>query len=493
MPQLMNFDIAGAVRKGQAFGTKMRQMREAEERQRNIADTAELAYHADPARRQELVGHAVGIDPDAGFALGEKLGSSEERRNKTMVNMAKMLTSAPKQARPALYQRMVPTLAKFGLSELPQAYTPETAPIIDQAAQSLVGALSGPQGGVPAGLQEFNAYVEAATAGMPPEQAEEIRKQASMQKLYLAPKPVSEMYDFDVIETTEGPRLAVTGRKGYAGIQGFSPVPGTQTQTAPTGPVGGAGAPVPEGGGDAFVEETMALANQLIASGVPPEQVDTFVRSRLQPAGAAPAAPSVAPVGGARPLSSAEEAAAIERAKLTAQMGLKPELEAATERATTEAKAEAERNAEVAERQIKGMDVLGLLDAAEVLIPASTGSGVGELADAAASFFGVTLDGASAIRSLQAIAGQIVSKMPRMEGPQGVYDVQLYEQMAGNLADPGVPREQRMAALETIRSLNRKYAGQAQSRQQLQASPQQSEQPTQAPQTGSANDPLGIL
>lgn len=47
--------------------------------------------------------------------------------------------------------------------------------------------------------------------------------------------------------------------------------------------------------------------------------------------------------------------------------------------------------------------------------------------------------------------------MPKMSGPQSDKDVQMYREMAGNLADPTIPTETRLAALETIGALNSKY------------------------------------
>ena len=45
-----------------------------------------------------------------------------------------------------------------------------------------------------------------------------------------------------------------------------------------------------------------------------------------------------------------------------------------------------------------------------------------------------------------------------MEGPQSNYDVENYKQAAGDLANPIKPVEVRMAALQTLKQLNEKYA-----------------------------------
>ncbi|HDS1649002.1 TPA: hypothetical protein QEL68_000698 [Stenotrophomonas maltophilia] len=108
---------------------------------------AQLSYEAPQEQRQSLLGQMAAISPRAAQQQEQSFASADERRNTTMVNMAKLLTSAPEQARPALWQRFIPTLSQFGLSQLPTEYNAETAPVIDQAAQSLVQAYGGGVGG----------------------------------------------------------------------------------------------------------------------------------------------------------------------------------------------------------------------------------------------------------------------------------------------------------------------------------------------------------
>jgi hypothetical protein len=108
---------------------------------------ASQAYSAPPEQRDGLLGQMAGVDARAAQQQEQAFANTDERRNTTMVNMAKLLTSAPEQARAGLYQRMVPTLSGMGLSELPPEYNAQTAPIIDQAAQSIVQAYGGAAGG----------------------------------------------------------------------------------------------------------------------------------------------------------------------------------------------------------------------------------------------------------------------------------------------------------------------------------------------------------
>ncbi len=104
-------------------------------------------------------------------------------------------------------------------------------------------------------------------------------------------------------------------------------------------------------------------------------------------------------------------------------------------------------------------DVLGLLDEVDKILPNATGSYSGVGTDAALGAIGISTGGAKATAQLKALQGALISKMPKMSGPQSDKDVQLYREMAGQVGDPTVPRAQRQAAADMVRKLNEKYAG----------------------------------
>ena len=106
-------------------------------------------------------------------------------------------------------------------------------------------------------------------------------------------------------------------------------------------------------------------------------------------------------------------------------------------------------------------DVLSILAEAEPLLAKSTGSYIGTAADEAARTVGISTSGAQASAQLKALQGALVSKMPKMSGPQSDKDVQLYREMAGQIGDSTIPIATRRAAIGTIRKLNEKYAGSA--------------------------------
>lgn len=107
-------------------------------------------------------------------------------------------------------------------------------------------------------------------------------------------------------------------------------------------------------------------------------------------------------------------------------------------------------------------DGLELVQIARGLLPGATGSGVGAAVDSANRFVGRTTESAQKAAQLEALGGQLVMKMPRMEGPQSNQDQLLYREMAGKVGDRTVPVAERLAALNTVEQLYRKYSPNAQ-------------------------------
>jgi hypothetical protein len=99
----------------------------------------------------------------------------------------------------------------------------------------------------------------------------------------------------------------------------------------------------------------------------------------------------------------------------------------------------------------------GTLDIAEPLIDIATGSAAGAARDKVAAFFGEAPTSAQAIAQLKVLQANLMTSMPRMEGPQSDRDVQLYREAAGQIGDPTVPAPIKKAALQTIRQLQNKY------------------------------------
>lgn len=92
-----------------------------------------------------------------------------------------------------------------------------------------------------------------------------------------------------------------------------------------------------------------------------------------------------------------------------------------------------------------------------LLTGGATGSYFGAGLDLLGRTVGISTGGAEATAQLKTLSGQLVALMPRMEGPQSNIDVEMYKEMAGNVADPTIPIQTRLAALDTIEKLNEKY------------------------------------
>jgi hypothetical protein len=104
-------------------------------------------------------------------------------------------------------------------------------------------------------------------------------------------------------------------------------------------------------------------------------------------------------------------------------------------------------------------DAIALLQQAAPLVRGATGSGIGAGVDWLAGQVGTATKGAENIAQLKTIAGMLVSKMPKMSGPQSDKDVLLYKEMAGNIGDPNVPTALKEKAMQTIMEIQARYAG----------------------------------
>ena len=89
--------------------------------------------------------------------------------------------------------------------------------------------------------------------------------------------------------------------------------------------------------------------------------------------------------------------------------------------------------------------------------PLPTGSAFGKIQDVAGALVGKSVEGASQAAQLKVIAGNMVAKVPRMEGPQSDIDVQNYKEMAGKVGDDSLPIETRLAALAQAEKIMTKY------------------------------------
>lgn len=86
-----------------------------------------------------------------------------------------------------------------------------------------------------------------------------------------------------------------------------------------------------------------------------------------------------------------------------------------------------------------------------------TSSGAGAAYDYAASLIGVAPEGSAEADELKVVAGRLVQKVPRFEGPQSDRDVQLYKESAADAGNSKIPIARRLAAVRRMKMLYEGY------------------------------------
>lgn len=138
----------------------------------------------------------------------------------------------------------------------------------------------------------------------------------------------------------------------------------------------------------------------------------------------------------------------------------RPEIRGAQAEAKAEGTAKGTAQGAIDKKIIQAPIIEGYLKQAEALLPGATSGGASTLYRDAAAFAGNATKGSNIDSQLDVIGAALTSGVPRMEGPQSNYDVQLYQKAAGDLANPKKPRETRIAAIKTIREINDRYSQQ---------------------------------
>lgn len=389
---------------------------------------------------QGALAKIYGANPEAGMKAQQfgqqQQDASRERALAELKQSATLWSAAPPEMRPHIYEKIRTLAEQTNLVPLGKAPMTLDTPEAQQNFEKFIAAIAGPSQGdrVQSRFVDENGNVKALLASG---------------------------------------RVIDTGNRAAPNIKILE-----QEGQVPTGYVtsgGRAGSAVPLGGGAAPQQmppagtrqisdfkatgENLGDGSTLDFSQLPQDEQAAFLRS-LQTGGQV----TLPPAGPVRTPTAGERAYDAEVGTQRARTELLPQQEAIKTSADAErARQEAaiKNDAEIASkdllRQRSANEALALIDQAERLIPDSTGSMAGSLTDKGMGIFGESTKGAENIAALKTVAGQLVAKMPRMEGPQSNADVQMYKDMAGDLANPETPRGQRLAALQMIRALNEKY------------------------------------
>lgn len=181
---------------------------------------------------------------------------------------------------------------------------------------------------------------------------------------------------------------------------------------------------------------------------LPPESQAQYLNMKRQPA-----APQLTLVNGVPTLVDRINQTTTPLSTIESEAGAQGTL--AEGKAVGTARGEAQGGIE--KKAIGAGNVLDIVNIAEPLIEVATGSSSGAAADQVAAFFGKSLKGAQATAQLRALEASLILAQPRMEGPQSNADALRYEQAAGQIGDPKIPRETKKASLKIIRELQNKY------------------------------------
>ena len=97
------------------------------------------------------------------------------------------------------------------------------------------------------------------------------------------------------------------------------------------------------------------------------------------------------------------------------------------------------------------------INQARQLLPKASSGAVGAGLTFVQNVAGVSTDKSKVDRQLMVIAAELTNNVPRMEGPQSNTDVIAYKQAAADIGNSMVPYEDRLAALDVVETIARKY------------------------------------
>lgn len=255
---------------------------------------------------------------------------------------------------------------------------------------------------------------------------------------------------------------AGAAQMGKQGAQGFQnqplpPMPGpvpapagtTPESTAPTAGTGPAPQTItpPANAGAAITAPTTGP--------VTPAQVAAQQRPPVAAATMPIATPGVAAPNASMPVYKQQQQAELGTAAGKAAIEQQKELNVAQLKPPAEAKGK--NVAKDINNQNFANQTYDLIKPIAELVKQSTGSGIGTKVDQLAAQFGVGTEGAAKIAQLEPLVYPILMNVPRFEGSQSDADVKNYQRAAGDFANSEKPVATRLAALQGMITLLKKY------------------------------------
>jgi len=135
----------------------------------------------------------------------------------------------------------------------------------------------------------------------------------------------------------------------------------------------------------------------------------------------------------------------------------KPENAGAKAEAVAAGTAAGEQQGANAKKEYDSKANRNYIEKALTLLPKATSGALQTGIKQGAQAAGISTEASRADRQLSILSSKLVGTVPRFEGPQGVLDVELYKQAAGDLANTELPIGDRIAAAELMLDLIDEY------------------------------------
>lgn len=193
-----------------------------------------------------------------------------------------------------------------------------------------------------------------------------------------------------------------------------------------------------------------AIQEYLYYSNLPPEQQQEYLRVKR--------AQQQVDLGGAIGVRDPVTGGIVGMVDKTLPPQYDPNLKRQQAASAAQGKAEGETAGAQDKKAANAPDILNLVAEARKILPQATSGGAATMAKGVSQFFGSSTDASKTDRQLKIIGSALTNYVPRFEGPQSDYDVQTYKDAAGDVANTALPYEDRLAALDTIEGLQKKYA-----------------------------------
>lgn len=134
-----------------------------------------------------------------------------------------------------------------------------------------------------------------------------------------------------------------------------------------------------------------------------------------------------------------------------------PELKGQQAEESAAGKVRGEATGAEEKKAAQATDIIGLISEARKVLPQASSGRLEKFGSDIANVAGYSTGGSQANRRLEVLSAALTSTVPRFEGPQGVLDVEIYKQAAADVANASKPIEDRLAALDTMETLQKRY------------------------------------